>query len=53
MKRADLIIIGHGHFDHMADAASIAVRTGALVVGAPVTTEKLLTQAVPATAISP
>jgi Beta-lactamase superfamily domain len=48
VKRADLIIIGHGHFDHMADAASIAVRTGALVVGAPVTTEKLLTQAVPA-----
>jgi hypothetical protein len=51
VKRADLIILGHGHFDHMADAASIAVRTGALVVGAPVTTEKLLTQAVPAAQI--
>jgi L-ascorbate metabolism protein UlaG (beta-lactamase superfamily) len=51
VKRADVIIIGHGHFDHMADAASIAVRTGALVVGAPVTTEKLLSQSVPATQI--
>jgi L-ascorbate metabolism protein UlaG (beta-lactamase superfamily) len=51
VKRADVIIIGHGHFDHMADAASIAVRTGALVVGAPVTTEKLLSQAVPQTQI--
>jgi L-ascorbate metabolism protein UlaG (beta-lactamase superfamily) len=51
VKHADLIIIGHGHFDHMADAASIAVRTGALVVGAPVTTEKLLSQAVPAAQI--
>jgi Beta-lactamase superfamily domain len=51
VKRADLIILGHGHFDHMADAASIAVRTGALVVGAPVTTEKLMSQAVPAAQI--
>jgi L-ascorbate metabolism protein UlaG (beta-lactamase superfamily) len=51
VKHADLIIIGHGHFDHMADAASIAVRTGALVVGAPVTTEKLMSQAVPAAQI--
>ncbi len=51
VKHADLIILGHGHFDHMADAASIAVRTGALVVGAPVTTEKLLSQSVPAAQI--
>jgi L-ascorbate metabolism protein UlaG (beta-lactamase superfamily) len=47
VKRADVIILGHGHFDHMSDAASIALRTGALVVGAPVTTEKLATQSVP------
>jgi L-ascorbate metabolism protein UlaG (beta-lactamase superfamily) len=51
VKHADLIILGHGHFDHMADAASIAVRTGALVVGAPVTTEKLVSQSVPAAQI--
>jgi L-ascorbate metabolism protein UlaG (beta-lactamase superfamily) len=47
VKRADAIVIGHGHFDHMSDAASIALRTGALVVGAPVTTEKLASQSVP------
>lgn len=44
IKRADAILIGHGHFDHMADAASIGARTGALVVGAPVTAEKLAMQ---------
>jgi L-ascorbate metabolism protein UlaG (beta-lactamase superfamily) len=47
VKKADVILIGHGHFDHMADAASIAQRTGAIVVGAPVTVEKLKTQGVP------
>src|SRR5262252_3818887 len=44
IKRADAILIGHGHFDHMSDAAAIGARTGATVVGAPVTTEKLATQ---------
>jgi L-ascorbate metabolism protein UlaG (beta-lactamase superfamily) len=44
IKRADAILIGHGHFDHMSDAASIGARTGAIVVGAPVTTEKLASQ---------
>jgi L-ascorbate metabolism protein UlaG (beta-lactamase superfamily) len=44
IKRADVILIGHGHLDHMSDAASVGARTGALVIGAPVTTEKLLTQ---------
>jgi len=44
VKRANVILVGHGHLDHMSDAASVGARTGALVVGAPVTTEKLLTQ---------
>jgi L-ascorbate metabolism protein UlaG (beta-lactamase superfamily) len=44
IKRADAILIGHGHFDHMSDAAAIGARTGATVVGAPVTVEKLATQ---------
>jgi L-ascorbate metabolism protein UlaG (beta-lactamase superfamily) len=44
IKRADAILIGHGHFDHMSDAAAIGARTGAAVVGAPVTVEKLATQ---------
>jgi L-ascorbate metabolism protein UlaG (beta-lactamase superfamily) len=47
VKRADLILIGHAHVDHMSDAAAVAARTGAPIVAAPVTTEKLLTQGVP------
>jgi len=47
MKKADLVLIGHGHVDHMSDAASIGAQTKAMVVGAPVTTEKLMTQAIP------
>ena len=46
VKRADVILIGHGHLDHMSDAASVGARTGALVVGAPVTTDKLKTQTI-------
>jgi L-ascorbate metabolism protein UlaG (beta-lactamase superfamily) len=48
LKRADVLLIGHGHSDHMSDAASIGAQTGAMVVGAPVTIEKLMTQNVPA-----
>ena len=29
---ADFVLISHGHFDHIADAASIAKRTGAVVL---------------------
>jgi L-ascorbate metabolism protein UlaG (beta-lactamase superfamily) len=46
VRRANVILIGHGHFDHMSDAASVAIRTGAVVVGAPLTAEKLLAQQV-------
>ena len=48
VKKADAILIGHGHFDHMSDAASVAIRTGAPIVGAPLTTAKLASQQVPA-----
>jgi L-ascorbate metabolism protein UlaG (beta-lactamase superfamily) len=44
VKKADAILIGHGHHDHMSDAATVGAQTGATVVGAPVTTEKLATQ---------
>jgi len=47
IKKADVILIGHAHFDHMSDAASVGLRTGAVLVGAPVTTQKLKTQSVP------
>jgi L-ascorbate metabolism protein UlaG (beta-lactamase superfamily) len=46
VKRANVILLGHGHLDHMLDAASVGARTGALVVGAPVTTDKLKTQSI-------
>ena len=29
---ADYILVSHGHFDHVADAAKIAKRTGAVVI---------------------
>jgi len=44
VKRAHVILIGHGPLDHMSDAASVGARTGALVVGTPVTTDKFKTQ---------
>jgi len=31
--RADLILIGHSHFDHLLDAPAIARRTGAQILG--------------------
>jgi L-ascorbate metabolism protein UlaG (beta-lactamase superfamily) len=46
VTRADAILIGHGHADHMSDAAAVAIRTKAIVVGAPVTAEKLRMQSV-------
>jgi L-ascorbate metabolism protein UlaG (beta-lactamase superfamily) len=48
IKRANVILLGHGHLDHMSDAASVGARTGAIVVGAPVTTDKLKTQPIDA-----
>jgi L-ascorbate metabolism protein UlaG (beta-lactamase superfamily) len=33
VPEADFVFISHAHFDHMVDAADIAVRTGAAVVG--------------------
>jgi Beta-lactamase superfamily domain len=39
VKQTDAIFIGHAHFDHMSDAAPIAQKTKAKVVGAPITIE--------------
>jgi L-ascorbate metabolism protein UlaG (beta-lactamase superfamily) len=33
IKKADQILIGHGHFDHIADVPYIAKKTGATVIG--------------------
>src|ERR1700744_1027615 len=51
VKRADAIIIGHGHYDHMSDAASVGIRTGAPLVGAALTTDVLKSEQVPASQI--
>jgi L-ascorbate metabolism protein UlaG (beta-lactamase superfamily) len=32
IKNVDVILVSHGHFDHVADLVSIATRTGAVVV---------------------
>jgi L-ascorbate metabolism protein UlaG (beta-lactamase superfamily) len=37
VKQTDAIFIGHAHFDHMSDAAPIAQKTKAKVIGAPIT----------------
>jgi L-ascorbate metabolism protein UlaG (beta-lactamase superfamily) len=33
VKKADQILVGHGHWDHMADVPAIAKKTGAMVIG--------------------
>jgi len=47
VKHANLIMVGHGHFDHMSDTAQVARQTGAPVVGAPITIAKLQSQGIP------
>ena len=48
ITRADALFVGHAHGDHVADAEFIARRTGAPVIGAPVTIEHVLEAGVPA-----
>jgi len=36
--KADLVIVGHSHFDHLLDAPSVALRTGAPLLGSLSTT---------------
>jgi L-ascorbate metabolism protein UlaG (beta-lactamase superfamily) len=50
VTRADVILIGHGHFDHMSDAIGEYPHRRHHR-GAPVTTDKLAAQQVPATQI--
>jgi len=39
VTKTDAIFIGHAHFDHISDAAPIAQKTKAKVIGAPITIE--------------
>ena len=47
IRQTDAIFIGHAHFDHMSDAAPIAQKTKAKVVGAPITIETAYKLGVP------
>jgi L-ascorbate metabolism protein UlaG (beta-lactamase superfamily) len=47
VKQADAIFIGHAHFDHISDAAPIAQKTKAKVIGAPITIETAYKLGVP------
>jgi L-ascorbate metabolism protein UlaG (beta-lactamase superfamily) len=48
IARADLILLGHAHFDHMSDIQPIAASTGAPVLGAKTATDTALSLGVPA-----
>ena len=47
VKQVDAILIGHAHFDHISDAAPIAQKTKAKVIGAPITIETAYKLGVP------
>jgi L-ascorbate metabolism protein UlaG (beta-lactamase superfamily) len=51
VTRADLILVGHPHFDHVADTAAVARQTGAPAAIAPIGADYLLGQGVPASQI--
>ncbi|HUH65005.1 MAG TPA: MBL fold metallo-hydrolase [Syntrophales bacterium] len=46
ISRLNAIFLGHGHYDHMSDAATIAMRTGCSVFAPPFAYEKILSQGV-------
>jgi L-ascorbate metabolism protein UlaG (beta-lactamase superfamily) len=48
ISRANVILLGHGHSDHMADAATVGIKTKATIVGAALTIETLRTQPIDA-----
>lgn len=47
VRKADVILIGHAHFDHISDVAAVAAQTGARVVGSAITTEEAIELGVP------
>jgi L-ascorbate metabolism protein UlaG (beta-lactamase superfamily) len=47
VKRADVILLSHAHFDHMSDVVPVARQTGAKVVGAPITIETAIKLGLP------
>lgn len=47
VKRASAILIGHAHWDHIADVAPVARQTGSRVLGAPLSIETAVKLGVP------
>ena len=52
ITRASAIFVGHAHYDHVADAATIARQTGATVVGASSARDAVVTMGLPAKQVS-
>ncbi len=52
-KRADLIVITHSHYDHLLDAAPLALATGAQVVGSTSSARVVRAAGVPADHVIP
>jgi len=46
IQQLDAIFIGHGHYDHISDAAAVTMKTGASVFAPPFAREKILSQGV-------
>jgi len=51
VTRADVILIGHAHSDHISDVAQVAAQTRAPVVGSAISTATAVTLGVPASQI--
>ena len=47
VRKADVILIGHAHFDHISDVAAVASQTGAPVVGSAITIAEAIELGVP------
>ena len=47
VTRADAILIGHAHYDHITDVAPVAAATGAPVLGSAITTAEAVKLGVP------
>ena len=47
VTKADVLLVGHAHGDHFADVPFVAQKTGAVVMGAPITTDLARNSGVP------
>src|SRR5881398_2158928 len=53
VARADYVLVGHSHFDHLWGAERIAARTGATIIGSYETVRLMETQGVPMEQLMP